>query len=240
MATALTTIRDRIRVAINEKTASYFTDADLMRWYDEGCVAQHEIVMRNAEALESMLPWQRKKFNVTFRREGHPYFMQFVAQDPGTLVAGTMDYALPADFKHHINLTVASVDGDAEQHEAQWREPGMDSRTRRFPQWAPSGHEHAWTILASADGAAQARVYGKGSGSKPASALAYTLNYYRTVVIGAGIIGNSDVQDPYNDGPIQWVEAMASQKQNIDPQPFFATHARHANAIVPIPNLGGS
>jgi hypothetical protein len=174
--------------------------------YDEGCERQHAVVLRNAA--------------VTGRLEEHdnPYLSKYIARRLFDIAVDVQDYPYPPTAFKRLWLSVDDI-------RAVFVPPNQDRLIRTWPsQYGPAKGETLWTVLASGvssppdplDAQRVLRVYVYGNRTVPMQTARGQFTYYRAIQPiahqspAAG--GPTDVEDPFNDGPIHWGVALLQEK----------------------------
>lgn len=236
-------IHIRIRRLFLEETIDTTTDFvdetlnpnEIDQAYDEACVEQHAIVMKNAEETGRLEDFD------------HPYLANFLMMEQYSLVRGTYEYGpVPSDLLRAVSLYVGGIRGTR-------RTPADDRLIRVWPdQYGPGQNEVFWIVTGrTIDGSPpdtvsrmlRVYVYGytlvDGQPAVPVvSANTADFTYYRLtdpIAANSPPISACDVPDPYNDGPCHGAVARLQEKAQIIPRAqYHRTIAIGlANQIIP-------
>ena len=223
MAVLAATALADIRIELREPTAAFWTDAEIMKYLDEGMRKQHEIVIRHA------------KMSGRLRDHAHPYLAAYIDYASGSLVDGTTDYSLPAAYFEAVSFSTGL--SSSTLSEARRIGPEDEWLARQFPQqYGPTAGQALWLIAPTAAAVRKLRVFAAGDGIVPKNTDAYELTFIRDITQTEGSTsGSLDISSPYDEGPREWAVGRAFEKQGQDAAPWFQKFKDAAERIIPAP-----
>lgn len=214
MPVAWTTVLGRIRRLLIEDTAAYFDDTYLKEWYDQGVAEQHRLVLHNLGMRPDIDPHE------------HDYIGKFISTQSFNTASGTFDYAMPSDHMLTLGIVVEFPNIDAVRaRKVPWAD---DWYRRELPQFRP-----AWQPRYTFTPEGMLRLYLPSLGDPVPSAVVPVKHYYIRDVVKTTT--NTDLDDPYNTGPVRYAVGMGNQEQRNDGSPWFAQAQSSALAILPPP-----
>lgn len=258
-------IRERIRRLFLEANPSFIAgQTGSVPWevddaYDTGCHRQHAVVLENAVRTGRLRDYSHPYLARYITSRGYnsnyggirntPASAPIVDPPPSIPLAAWPDYALPLDMYIPVDVSISETPDDAAKY-GQRVPPEMDRSIRTFPkQYGPIKGDHLWTIIADPVGSSSPpensgrvlRLYSYGPNYVRLNQIfPFEVVYYRlieAVAFESPPATNSDVEDPFNDGPVHFAVGILLEKAQQGPKAasFFTKAETFAAAVIQPP-----
>jgi hypothetical protein len=210
-------IYQRIEQVLIDVALDYYVKDHLKEWYDDGAANQHRAVMEVAS---------ERGLAAGFDDD---YLRYFLKEDvSASTVAGTRDYAIPADCIHLVDVQLSQTGlTDVCLRRVDF---GMDYDIMTYPQRRPLAGRPFWALTPDN----KIRLYFGTRDTVPDAAFTIKKRYYRDV-IRTRASATVDLKDPWNLGPISWAIGCAFEKQRRDPSLWYSKATTLAAAILKPP-----
>lgn len=215
-------VNARIRNRLGEPTAGYWTDAELLDYYNEAIHLQHRAVWHALAALEDRAYAEALE---------NDYCRLFLAKSSAAnLAAGTQDYALPTGFWRAVRVTITV---DSVECPCDFVPFADDWDVRTLPHRGPTPTRPKYTITPEA----KIRFYvTPGKKTVPNSTNAYAVYFMKQPVTVVDVTTDTTVTDPFNAAPEEWVCYLAMVKQYDGGEQYLAGWVKKLGVIVPGPS----
>lgn len=231
MAVTVATVLARIRTKLNENTARMWQSSDLINWFNEGAEHQHHAVLTMAR--------QQGKLGDL----GDPYLRKYAKVTRINVTTGNQLYALPSDYHEIIKFTLSDPSLVTERI-AQQMKPEDEWWIANVPHYAPTYDKPMWSLQVNPDETTGMclKVFVFGDKNKPNTAYHGRLYYYRDITAAnTDATGNTDFDDPYNEGPVWYAVGTAWAKAGTDPTPAMTLYsAAVQNIMAPLVSASAS
>lgn len=218
------TILSRIRTRLNEATARFWADSDLLDWYSDAAADQLRQVLGTARQLDRL------------GDTDHPYLRKYATFKLFPVAAGTQDLALPTDFVEAVGLSISDASSVREQ-EARRISAADKWYAENLPHFGPAYDRPLWSIQTVDGNLVRLHLYVWGNRGAPNQPLIARLEYYREVTRApsSGTSASVDTDDPYNEGPVWKAVGQALARRGADPTVAIAMASNATMAILAPP-----
>lgn len=211
----------RVRSDLNEASARFFQNDELVGWLADGGAAQHRIAIEMARSAKKL------------KNIAHPYLKKYGKVSHINVTAGVSLYALPTDFLAETHVSWMDGAGLKERDAIDYTD-GEDWMTENIPHLAPTysrpGYAFRWN---ETTGLPAIKLYAFGDNGVPNSPGVLRLYYLRDFIRPTAYVPGDpfDADDPYAEGPRFYADAQGKLKRGEDPSGYLGLADRCAQNI---------
>lgn len=229
MPVSRATVLNRIRLLIVEALPDFWTDAELIQWFDEGAARQHRVVLENLKLRREASRDPEEALRLFSIAQKNDYVRAFLKTQAIVTAGVGHEYALAADFFALVGVQHTPA-GASRPSVLEEDAHELDFLANELPHYRPSTFVPRYSINYKGKISLRAGT----ATTIPAAGLTFEVLYLRDFV-KTGATGDVDLLDPFNNGPVRYAVGMARGKQNVDPSPWLMAADAEASTIMPAP-----